>query len=120
MRILGSNRDKLKRKKMFERLKTALVDSFVGAIAIGLLLSQGISQIVRVAFNPITVWLQQRQYSENYPVGAARAAWLESMLPQLLMSAILLLIAYGLLRWLYFPSEERKDQDVASEPQQSA
>jgi hypothetical protein len=105
---------------MLERVKTALVDSFVGAIAIGLLLSQGISQIVRVAVNPITVWLQQRQYSENHPVGAVRAASLESMLPQLLMSVPLLLIAYGLLRWLYFPYVEKQDQDLALEPKESA
>jgi nitric oxide reductase large subunit len=106
---------------MLERVKTALVDSFVGAIAIGLLLSQGISQIVRVAVNPITVWLQQRQYSESYPVGAPRAVpSLESMLPQLLMSVLLLLIAYGLLRWLYFPYVEKQDQDLALEPKESA
>ena len=105
---------------MLERVKTALVDSFVGAIAIGLLLSQGISQIVRVALNPITVWLQQRQYSENYPVGAPRASSFESLLPQLLMSVFVLLIAYGLLRWLYFPHLEKQDQDPAFGPKESA
>jgi hypothetical protein len=103
---------------MLERVKTALVDSFVGAILIGLLLSQGISQIVRVAVNPITVWLQQRQYSENYPVGSPRAVPIETMLPQLLMSVLMLLIAYGLLRWLYFPQAEKQDQDAAQEPEQ--
>ncbi|HEV2484411.1 MAG TPA: hypothetical protein VGT08_02675 [Terracidiphilus sp.] len=105
---------------MLERVKTALVDSFVGAIAIGLLLSQGISQIVRVAVNPITVWLQQRQYSENYSVGAPRAALIESILAQLLVSVFLLLIVYVLLRWLYFPHVEKQDQDVSPEPEQSA
>jgi nitric oxide reductase large subunit len=105
---------------MLERVKTALVDSFVGAIAIGMLLSQGISQIVRVAVNPLTVWLLKRQYSENYPVSASRAGTLESMLPQLLMSVFLLLIAYGLLRWLYFPHAEKQDQDAVPEPDQSA
>ncbi len=105
---------------MLERVKTALVDSFVGAIAIGLLLSEGISQIVRVAVNPITVWLQERQYPGNYPVGAPRIASIESMLSQLLMSVFLLLIAYGLLRWLYFPQVEKQDQDIAPEPDQSA
>ncbi len=105
---------------MLERLKIALVQSYVGAIAIGLTLSSGISQVARLAVNPVTVWQQQRQYGDNYPIGLPRPAPFASALPQLLMAVLLLLVAYGLLRWLYYPRAEEQDrrQDQASEPAQ--
>ena len=106
---------------MLEQVKSALVDSFVGAIAVGLLLFSGISQMLGAVINPITVWLLQRQYPENYPAGLPRPMpTLGSMLPELIRAALLLLIAYALLRWLYFPAPEKQDQDAASESGQDA
>ena len=106
---------------MLERLKTALVDSYVGAIALGFMFSQGISQFVRTLINPVTVWVQQREYSQIYQAGGARAGFpFQSVLPQLLMSVFELLIAFGLLRWLYYPRTEKQDQEPAPEPEQGA
>jgi hypothetical protein len=106
---------------MLERLKTALVDSFVGAIAIGLLLSQGLAEIVGPVINPITAWVQQRQHWGSFPPGAPGAVLaFQSVLPQLLRAVLILLIAYGLLYWLYFPKPEKQNQDATPEPEEDA
>lgn len=101
---------------MHERLKAALVDSFVGAIAIGLLVSQGLAEIVGLFINPITVWLQQRQRSESFPPGSPDASLaFQSVFIQLIRAVLVLMIAYGMLYWLYFPKSAQKDQEADPE-----
>ena len=101
---------------MFSRLKPALVRSFVGAIGVGWLFSQGILHFAYVFAAPITGWLMRREYPEQFqhangPVGFS----LQDALPELVRSCALLLIAYLLLRWLYFRPLEPESTQSASE-----
>jgi predicted Kef-type K+ transport protein len=98
--------------QMLKRLKTALVDSFVGAIAIGWLLAEGIIHFVNVFIEPEISWISQRQYLVLiHPNPGPPPFPFQLALSELLKSLFLLLIAYGLLRWLYYPATEKQDQE---------
>jgi hypothetical protein len=89
---------------MLERLKKVLVSSFVGAIALGWLFAQGILHFAYVFSAPIAGWLTRREYHgiiqdrTTTPMGFS----LQDALPELVRSVSLLLVAYVLLRWLYY------------------
>ncbi|MFZ0855248.1 MAG: hypothetical protein WAN10_00180 [Candidatus Acidiferrales bacterium] len=88
---------------MFRGLKRALVESFVGAIALGYLLAQGILLLVNVFDAPIAGWVEQKQYREILSHGAPTAFPFADALPELAKCLGVLLVWYLLLRWLYFP-----------------
>jgi hypothetical protein len=104
---------------MLDRLKPALVDSFAGAIAIGLLLAEGIQRVAYIFSEPVTQWLLERfreqQFSRNVAAIPPRLPF-EMAIPQLFTAFFLLGASYVLLRWLYFPRREKQDQDRALEP----
>src|SRR5258706_12871433 len=88
---------------MFERLKRALVESFVGAIALGYLLAQCILHFVNIFALPIAGWVSRNDYRAIIPGGAALAGFSpKDDLPDLSTFVVLLLGWYILLRWLYF------------------
>jgi hypothetical protein len=106
---------------MLERVKTALVDSFVGAIALGWLFAQGVMRFVGSLIEPMQRWITQQQFwRANHVNSAMPGLSLELALTQLLMSGLLLLIAFGLLRWLYYPAAEKQDEGDEQEPEQSS
>ena len=95
---------------MLERLRTALVYSFVGAIVVGSLLAQGINRFVSILIEPASLWITRRQFwamnnANSVPPGFP----FQEALSRLLTSMFLLLIAYGLLRWLYYLPPEKLD-----------
>ena len=97
---------------MLKRLKTALVDSFVGAIALGWLLAEGVIHFVNVFIEPVEHWISQRQYWEMLHLSSSPPRFpFQLVLSELLTSVCQLLIAYGLLRWLYYPATEKQDQE---------
>ena len=49
---------------MFGRLKTALVESFVGAIALGLIFAQAVLHLISAITAPVNEWEQQQFFSE--------------------------------------------------------
>jgi hypothetical protein len=105
---------------MLDQLKTALVDSFVGAIAVGWLFAQGIVSFCGIFTVPLQFWfqMQNRQYmsgmtfSPSFPVDMA--------IPSLLTALLLLVVAFVLLRWLYYPAAIEPDCEESSEPEQGA
>jgi hypothetical protein len=106
---------------MLERLKTALVDSYVGAIALGVLLSEGISRFLGIFTEPAARWITQRQYwmminSHSEPPGFP---YMQEV-SQAVASALYLLVGYGLLRWLYYPIGEMQDREHTAEPEEHA
>ncbi len=88
---------------MLERMKQAIVESFVGAIALGWLLAEGIMHFVGIFTSPVAGWITRSQYRE-FSQGALAAAGfsLKDALPEALRSFVLLIVWYVLLRWLYF------------------
>lgn len=105
---------------MLRRLKLALVESYVGAIAVGWLLAQGIMHFASIFTAPLTDWFARKEYWEltNRP-GISRGFPFESALPELAKSVSLLFFFYLLLRWLYFRPVEPKSAEttgVRSDP----
>ena len=88
---------------MIERLKRALVESYVGVIALGYLLAQCILHFVNIFASPVVGWITRNEYREVIPRGTALAVFsLKDSLPELVRFFVLLLVWYLLVRWLYF------------------
>jgi hypothetical protein len=90
---------------MLERLRSALVSSFVGAIALGWVFAQAILHFAYVFSAPVAGWLRRREYHGIFdPVNAGFS--LHDALPDLAKSVSLLIIGYLLLRWLYYKAPQ--------------
>lgn len=101
---------------MLERLKKALVNSFVGAIALGWLFAQGILHFANVFSAPITAWLMRREVRGLMDSPAAQTGFsLQDALPDLVRSLALMLVGYFLLRWLYFKPLEQQTAEPPAE-----
>jgi|SRR6266849_1877150 len=101
---------------MFDRLKRALVTSFVGAIALGWLFAQGILHFASIFSAPIAGWLMRREYSGLMQrCNAATRFSLQDALPELVKSFSILLVGYFLLRRLYFTPLERSTTEPGLE-----
>ena len=101
---------------MLERLKKALVTSFVGAIALGWLFSQGILHFAYVFSAPVAGWLARREYHEMADRATVSTSFsLRDALPELVRSFSLLLVAYLLLRWLYYKPLAPETTEPSSE-----
>ncbi len=106
---------------MFERLKRALVKSYVGAIALGYLFAQGILQFVNIFASPVAGWVSRNEYRGIIPHTAALAGFsLKDALPELVRFFFLLVAWYVLLRWLYFKPLKEETSEPASNPAQAA
>jgi hypothetical protein len=94
---------------MFDRLKRSLVDSFVGALALGWLFAWAILDFVSIFSAPVTNWITRNEY-RTMQSSATVGLLLRDALPYLVSSVVLFLIGYILLRWLYFkPQTESTD-----------
>ena len=106
---------------MFKRLKQTLVESFVGAIALGWLFAQGIVHFANIFSAPVAGWIVRREYSEfTNRAGASTAFSFQDALPELVRAVSLLLICYILLRWLYFRPVEEQTPVLTPNPEQTA
>lgn len=110
---------------MLDRLKIALVDSFAGAIALGLLFAEAIQRLAYIFSEPVTQWLVQRfreqQLNRNSAVYQVPPRFpFEMAIPQLFTAFFLLGASYLLLRWLYFPPAEKQEYDQPPEPEEDA
>jgi hypothetical protein len=86
---------------MLERLRKVLVESFVGAIALGWVFSQAILHFAYIFSAPVAGWAARRAY-QGMLNRATTGFSLQEALPELVKSISLLLIGYLLLRWLYY------------------
>ena len=88
---------------MLNRLKRALVDSFVGAVALGYLLAETILSFAGIFSVPAGTWAGRSTYQQmlGHPSMPARFPY-EAGVPELVRFLVLLIVWYVLLRWLYF------------------
>jgi predicted Kef-type K+ transport protein len=90
---------------MLERLKRALVDSYIGAIALGWLLAQDVMYFVGIFSTPVTSWVSQNTYREMTQKATGLAGFpFQAALPELVRAFLLLMVWSVLIRWLYFTS----------------
>jgi hypothetical protein len=105
---------------MFDRLKQAVVESYVGAIALGYLLAQLIEHFVNIFASPIAVWVARKQYGEFAPRTSAPVVFsLQDALPELVRFLLLLLLWSVLLRWLYFMPLKKGTSEPVPNPEQA-
>ena len=88
---------------MLERYKQAIVENYIGAVALGLLLAETIQHFVGIFAAPITAWVSQKNYREMTQKTAGSVGFpFEASLPEAVRTILLLLLVYCLIRWLYF------------------
>jgi hypothetical protein len=86
---------------MLERFRGVLVDSFVGAIALGWVFAQGILHFAYIVSAPVAGWLTRREY-HGVVDRVSTGFFINDALPELAKSVSLLLVGYVLVRWLYY------------------
>jgi hypothetical protein len=92
---------------VLERLRRALTESYIGAIAMGWLLAQDILQFVNIFATPVEGWVSQRVYPGlRAQAGGPQGIGFELGLPEVIRFLLILAIWYALVRWLYFPSNK--------------
>ena len=104
---------------MFKRLKRTLVESYVGAIALGYLLAESVLYLINFVAAPETAWSQQRYRAAiSGHVSWADLAQAYAIDP-LVKFLLLLVFWYILLRWLYFEKPEKETSVAISNQGQS-
>jgi hypothetical protein len=103
---------------MLEKLRKTLVDSYVGAIALGYLLAQGILSFVGIFSSPAAGWLTRHELRALTERIAPSSSWPLGYyaMPELIRSIVLLLVWYLLFRWLFFNPFETSASTPAPTP----
>ncbi|HEY6467573.1 MAG TPA: hypothetical protein VIY69_16345 [Candidatus Acidoferrales bacterium] len=87
---------------MLRRLKNTIVESYVGAIALGYLLAQCVLHVVGIFAAPVAGLISERQYREISPTAPVLPSIPYYLaLPEAVRFVVLLLLWYFLFRWLY-------------------
>jgi hypothetical protein len=97
---------------MLSRFKQAVVDSFIGAIALGYVLAQVILHFVNIFASPVAGWVSRKQYGGLIPHTSTLPGFsLQDALPEAVRFFVLLLVWFVLLRWLYFKPLKKEIPD---------
>ena len=107
----------LERGTTFKRVKCALFESFVGAIALGWLLAEAISHFSAFLAAPFAGWITTSEYGHIVSGRNFRTDFLlRDALPELVRSVFLLAVWYVLLRWLYFKPVKKLEAASVANP----
>jgi hypothetical protein len=102
---------------MFERLKRALVESYVGAIALGWTLAQTILHFVGIFSSPVAGWVTQKEIRQIDPRTTGGMSFpFRDAVPELMKTVLLLAVCYGLIRWLYYTPVKIRTSAAAPDP----
>ncbi|HEX5233921.1 MAG TPA: hypothetical protein VFW25_01180 [Silvibacterium sp.] len=105
---------------MLDRMKPALVESYVGAIGLGYLLAETILHFVSIFSSPVAGWFARYEYLK--PLSGMRPpspSPLEFAVPQVVEFVLLSVLWYILLRWLYFSPVKRETAELAPDLNQA-
>jgi hypothetical protein len=102
---------------MLERLKRALVESYVGAIGLGWMLAQIVTHFVGIVSAPVAAWVSQNTYRNMTKSSGSAGFPFDAAYPELIRAFLLLLLWYVLLRWLYLKRLKIKASEAASTPE---
>lgn len=92
---------------MLKRVRRLLVESYIGAIALGILLADAILEFVNIFVAPVAGWFSQNEYGAILGRVPSRAFPYYAALPPLERFIILLLVWYLLLLLLYATPVDR-------------
>jgi uncharacterized protein involved in cysteine biosynthesis len=117
---LANTAPDLRGEAMFDRLKQAVVVSYVGAIALGYLFAQLVQHFVNIFASPIAGWVERKQYGAFVPRTSAAVGFsLQEAVPELVRFFLLLLFWSVLLRWLYFKPLKKETSEPLPNPEQA-
>jgi len=106
--------------RMLNRLKRVIVESYVGAIALGYLLAQSLLHFVGIFSWPVARWISRGEYREIVPHASAVVGFsFRDALPELVNFLVSLIVWYVLLRWLYFKPLEGEKAEPRLNTEQS-
>ena len=101
---------------MIDRLKRVLVESFIGAIALGYMLAETVFSLVRVFSSPAAAWSSRNLYRGLVTgLTTSSASPLQTAVSPAIAFVLLLVIWYLLLRWLYFTPVEKEESALNPE-----
>jgi hypothetical protein len=101
---------------MLHKLKSSLVESYIGALALGWLLADALQHAVGIFVTPLSAWASQRDYHAliNQPSNNTFPFYIAG--PEALRTALLFALWYSLLHWLYLkPAEPRSEESHTTE-----
>jgi len=102
---------------MLKRLRRVLVESFVGAIALGYVFAQAILHFAWVFAAPVTAYFTRREYPGIIEhMAAPRGFPFQDAMPSLARACALLIVGYVLLWWLYFKPLDEEAPEPAQNP----
>ena len=102
---------------MLRRFKKAVVESFVGAIALGYAFAQAILHFVNIFAAPVAGWISRKEYGGLMSkTGSLLGFSLQDALPELIRFVVLLLVLLVLFHWLYIKSPKEKEPAPDSAP----
>ena len=105
---------------MFNRLKQALVESYVGAIGLGYLFAQCILHFVNIFASPVAAWVSEKEYSKFGPSTKAPTSFpLQAAVPDLVRFILLVVLLIVLLRWFYFEPLKGETTEPGPDPNQA-
>jgi hypothetical protein len=104
---------------MLDWLKRALVDSYVGAVGLGYLLSQCVLHFVNIFAMPVVQWVARDQYHAIVPRLGSSGFSPKDALPDLVKFVVMLLVWLVLLRWLYFAAPQGQVSQQAPKPEKT-
>jgi hypothetical protein len=104
---------------VLKRFKRTLVETYVGAIALGYLLAQDVLRLANIFAWPLEDWTTQKQAPEVMHGASAHAVLLRDALTQSAAFLLLFLLWYILFRWLYLKPSERNEPEPTPSPEQA-
>ena len=108
----------LQGETMVNRLKQALVESYVGAIALGYIFAQCVLHFVSIFASPVAAWVAYNQYGKLMPSTTAPEGFSpQTSLPDLIKFVLLLVLWIALMRWLYFEPLKNSTSDPVPNPE---
>lgn len=93
-----------------KRVREIFLTQYIGAIAIGMLVVQGIGGIISIVVDPL-VWYQQNRGSHSVMGSMTSSYSLVSLLPLVVRIGLYFVVSYFLFVWLY-PTETIPPNEV--------
>jgi hypothetical protein len=97
-----------------QKIREILLYEYIGAIAIGFMLAQAAGYVITGLIQLLTFYFESRNSALTGFGPTRHFSWEVSVLPSLVGAFLLLLVAYLLLRWLYFAKEPTTPAEEAS------
>lgn len=104
---------------MLKRWKRTLVETYVGAIALGYLFAEAVLRLANIFAWPLADWTTHKEVPEFMHGASARALLLRDVLTQSVAFLLLFLLWYVLFRWLYLKPSEKNEPEPTPSPEQA-